>query len=146
MGVAMVLVIAVLLAPVVGSCGRGAHLVHNCLMFSKRYVCLIENSRNKFVLGETWTHDLHISNNSLELVHLTTTPLMHIFVYRIEMQCSGTFTLGFLVGYNYLAFSSAPRWWSPLWFAGALLHSAPELSPALHGSPEGLASSVIVCI
>ena len=38
-------------------------------------------------------------NISLELVHLTTTPLIHIFFYRIEIdkqgQCSGTFTLGF---------------------------------------------------
>ena len=38
---------------------------------------------------------------SLEVVHLTTTPLTHILFYRIEIdklgQCSGTFTLGFLV-------------------------------------------------
>ena len=54
-------------------------------------------------------------NISLQLVHLTTTPLIHIYFYRIEIdeqgQCSGTFTLGFLVG--------------------ALLRAAPELSPAL---------------
>ena len=72
---------------------------------------------------------------SLGVVHLTTTPLTHILFYRIEIekqgQCSGTFTLGFLVGYDYVEFSSALRWWSPLWFTGALLRAAPELSPAL---------------
>ena len=79
---------------------------------------------------------------SLEVVHLTTTPLTHILFYRIEIdkqgQCSGTFTLGFLVGYDNVEFSSTLCWWSPLWFTGALLRlllalssAARELSPAL---------------
>ena len=49
-------------------------------------------------------------NISLQLVHLTTTPLIHINFYRIEIdkqgQCSRTFTLGFLVGYDHVEFSS----------------------------------------
>ena len=72
---------------------------------------------------------------SLEVVHLTTAPLIHNYFYRIEIdkqgQCSGTITLWFLVGYNYVEFSSTLRWWSSLWFTGALLHAAPELSSAL---------------
>ena len=72
---------------------------------------------------------------SLEVVHLTTTPLTHILFYRIEIdkqgQCSGTFTLGFLVGYDYVEFSSTLRWWSPTPFVGALLCAARQLSPAL---------------
>ena len=52
-------------------------------------------------------------NISLELVHLTTIPLIHIFFYRIEIdkqgQCSRTFTLWFLVGYDYVKFSSTLR-------------------------------------
>ena len=50
---------------------------------------------------------------SLEVVHLTTTPLIHIYFYRIEIdkqgQCSRTFTLWFLVGYDYVEFSSTLR-------------------------------------
>ena len=75
-------------------------------------------------------------NISLELVHLTTTPLIDICFYRIEIdkqgQCSGTFTLGFLVGYDYVEFSSTLRWWSPMWLTGALLRPLLALSSALH--------------
>ena len=50
---------------------------------------------------------------SLEVLHLTTTSLTHILFYRIEIdkqgQCRGTFTLGFLVGYDYVEFSSTLR-------------------------------------
>ena len=50
---------------------------------------------------------------SLELVHLTTTPLIHIFLYRIEIdkhgQCRRTYTLGFLASYDHGKFSSALR-------------------------------------
>ena len=84
---------------------------------------------------------------------------MHIFFYRIEIykdgQCSGTSTLGFLVGYYYVAFSSALRRRSPLRFTGAFLRpllalssalrrrSAPPFVVAVHSAagPQGLASS-----
>ena len=81
-------------------------------------------------------------------MHLTTTSLMHILFYRIEIynqgQCSGTFTLGFLVGYNYVAFSSVLPWWSPLWFTGALLRPLLALSSALHrNSPPRCAGALL---
>ena len=73
---------------------------------------------------------------SLEVVHLTTTPLNHILFYRREIdkqgQCSGTFNWWFLVGYDYVEFSSTLRWWSPLSFTGALLRPVLALSSALH--------------
>ena len=75
---------------------------------------------------------------SLELVHLTTTPLIHIFLYRIEIdkhgQCSRTYTLGFLASYDHVEFSSALRLWSPLWFTGNLLRLLLAHSSALHQS------------
>ena len=85
---------------------------------------------------------------SLEVVHLTTTPLTHIFFYRIKIekqwQCSGTFTWGFLVGYEYEGFSSTLRWWSPLWFTGALLRPLLALSSALHwNSPPRCAGALL---
>ena len=87
-------------------------------------------------------------NISLQLVHITTTPLIHIYFYRIEIdkqgQCSGTFTLGFLVGYDYVEFSSTLRWWAPLWFTGALLRPLLALSSALHrNSPPRCAGALL---
>ena len=71
---------------------------------------------------------------SLEVVHLTATPLIHIYFYRIEIdkegQCSGTFTLWFLVGYDYVELSSTLRRWSSLWFTGALLRAVSSCQQA----------------
>ena len=83
----------------------------------------------------------------LEVVHLTTTPLTHILFYRIEIdkqgQCSGTFTLGFLVGYDNVEFSSTLCWWSPLWFTGTLLRPLLALSSVLHqNSPPRCAGAL----
>ena len=110
---------------------------------------------------------------SLQLVHLTTTPLIHIYFYRIEIdeqgQCSVTFTLGFLVGYNHVEFSPhcaggllcgslvlsyALCWRSPPHCTGTLPRAAPVLCSALHHrsqphcavGPQGLASSAKVGI
>ena len=85
---------------------------------------------------------------SLEVVHLTATPLIHIYFYRIEIdkegQCSGTFTLWFLVGYDYVELSSTLRRWSSLWFTGALLHPLLALSSAVHqNSPPRCAGAML---
>ena len=73
--------------------------MHDCLTPSPRYVSLIQNSKNKITLRRLEPMTSVSQNISLELVHLTTTPLIHISFYRIEIdkqgQCSGTFTLGF---------------------------------------------------
>ena len=64
---------------------------------------------------------------SLAVVHLTTTPLTHILFYRIAIvkleQCSGTFTLEFLVGYDYVESSSTLRDIHIRGFRMSLLHS-----------------------
>ena len=85
---------------------------------------------------------------SLKVAHLTTTPLTHILFYRIEIdkqeKCRGTFTLGFLVGYDYVEFSSTLRWWAPLWFTGALLRPLLALTSALHrNSPPRCAGALL---
>ena len=73
--------------------------MHDCLTPSPQYVSLIENSKNKITLRRLVPMTPVSQNISLELVHLTTTPLSRILLYRIEIdkqgQCSGTFTLGF---------------------------------------------------
>ena len=76
-------------------------------------VSLSGNSKNIITLRRLEPRTSVSLNISLELVNLTTTPLIHIFFYRIEIdkqgQCSGTFTLGFLVGYDYVEFSPTLR-------------------------------------
>ena len=118
-------------------CGRGAHLVHDCLTPSPRYVSLTENSKNNITLRRLEPTSISLKI-SLELVHLTTTPLIHIFLYRMEInnhgQCSGTYTLGFLASYDQVEFSSLLRWWSPLSFTGTHLRPLLALSSALHRS------------
>ena len=69
-----------------------------------RDVSMSGNSKNIITLRRLEPMTSISLKISLEVVHLTTAPLIHIYFYRIEIdkqgQCSGTITLWFLVGYN----------------------------------------------
>ena len=85
---------------------------------------------------------------SPEVVHLTTTTLTHILFYKIKIdkqgQCSGSFTLGFFVGFDYVEFSSTLHWWSPLWVTGAHLRRVFALYSGLHrNSPLRCTSALL---
>ena len=141
--------------------------MHDCLTPSPRYVSLTENSKNNITLRRLEPMTSVSLKISLELVHLTTTPLIDIFLYRMEIdkhgQCSGTYTLGFLASYDHvnfpprcagglhrrsLALSHALCWRSPPRCTGALPRAAPALCSALRRrsqprcavGPQGLAS------
>ena len=113
------------------------------------FASLIENSKNNVTLRIFEPMTSISLKASLEVVHLTTIPLTHILFYRLEIvkkgQCSGTFTLGFLAGYEYVEFSSTLHWWSPLWFTGALLRPLLALSSVLHGSSPLRYAGALLC-